>query len=170
VNESVTVETLGSISPNDAAALARLLGQLSTTATFDKGRLHTIISHEATELLVARVGGEIVGIATFVSFPLPTGLRGHVEDVVVDESMRGRGIARKLLETMTTIARGARLADARPHLATVARIGSAALRGSRVLTTSNEHPPIHPLASLDLRRSPPKVQRYDRPFAVEDLL
>jgi hypothetical protein len=70
VNESVTVETLGSISPNDAAALARLLGQLSTTATFDSGRLHTIISHGATELLVARVGGEIVGMATFVSFPL----------------------------------------------------------------------------------------------------
>jgi GNAT superfamily N-acetyltransferase len=41
-------------------------------------------------------------MATFVSFPLPTGLRVHVEDVVVDESMRGRGIARKLLETMTT--------------------------------------------------------------------
>jgi hypothetical protein len=35
VNESVSVETLSSISPNDAAALARLLGQLSTTATFD---------------------------------------------------------------------------------------------------------------------------------------
>jgi GNAT superfamily N-acetyltransferase len=90
------VETLSTISPNDAAALARLLGQLSTTATFDSGRLHAIIYHEATELLVARVGGEIVRMATFVSFPLPTGLRGHVEDVVVDESMRGRGIARKL--------------------------------------------------------------------------
>ena len=63
------METLSSISPNDAAALARLLGQLSTTATFDTGRLHAIIDHEATELLVARVGGEIVGMATFVSFP-----------------------------------------------------------------------------------------------------
>jgi hypothetical protein len=82
VNESVSVETLSSISPNDAAALARLLGQLSTTATFDSGRLDAIIDHDATELLVARVGGEIVGMATFVSFPLPTGLRGHVEDVV----------------------------------------------------------------------------------------
>ena len=113
MNESVCVETLSSISPNDAAALARLLGQLSTTATFDSGRLHAIIDHEATELLVARVGGEIVGMATFVSFPLPTGLRGHVEDVVVDESMRGRGIARKLLETMTTMAgeRGLRTLD-----------------------------------------------------------
>ena len=98
---------------NDAAALARLLGQLSTTATFDTGRLHAIIDHEATELLVARVGGQIVGMATFVSFPLPTGLRGHVEDVVVDESMRGRGIARKLLKTMTTMAgeRGLRTLD-----------------------------------------------------------
>lgn len=170
MNESVTVETFSSISPNDAAALARLLSQLSTTATFDSGRIHAIISHEATELLVARVGGEIVRMATFVSFPLPTGPRGHVEDVVVDESIRGRGIARKLLETMTTMAgeRGLRTLD--PHLATVARTGSAALRGSRVPTTRNEHPPIHPLASPDLRRSPPKVQRYDRPFAVEDRL
>ena len=63
------METLSSISPDDAAALARLLGQLSTTANFDSGRLHAIIDHEATELLVARVGGEIVGMATFVSSP-----------------------------------------------------------------------------------------------------
>jgi len=88
------VETLSSISPNDAAALARLLGQLSTTATFDSGRLHAIIDHEATELLVARVGGEIVGMATFVSFPLATGLRGHVEmswwtSRCVAEALRG---------------------------------------------------------------------------------
>ena len=113
MNESVCVETLSSISPNDAAALARLLGQLSTTATTDSGRLHAIIDHEATELLVARVGGQIVGMATLVSFPLPTGLRGHVEDVVVDESMRGRGIAWNLLKTMTTMAaeRGLRTLD-----------------------------------------------------------
>ena len=71
MNESVSVETLSSISPNDAAALARLLGQLSTTATFDSGRLHAIIDHEATELLVARVGGQIVGMATFRELSAP---------------------------------------------------------------------------------------------------
>jgi GNAT superfamily N-acetyltransferase len=90
-------------------------------------RLHAIIDHQATELLVARVGRQIVRMATFVSFPLPTGLGGHVEDVVVDESMRGRGIARKLLETMTTMAGERGLRNAQPQLATVARIGSAAL-------------------------------------------
>ncbi|MEA1264070.1 GNAT family N-acetyltransferase [Microbacterium sp. STF-2] len=42
-----------------------------------------------------------------------TGLRGHVEDVVVDEAARGRGIARLLLERMTQLAqeRGLRTLD-----------------------------------------------------------
>jgi ribosomal protein S18 acetylase RimI-like enzyme len=44
---------------------------------------------------------------------LPSGLRGHVEDVVVDASMRGRGVARHLLERMTALAseRGLRTLD-----------------------------------------------------------
>jgi GNAT superfamily N-acetyltransferase len=156
------VETLSSISPDDAAALARLLGQLSTTATFDTGRLHAIIDHEATELLVARVGGQIVGMATFVSFPLPTGLRGHVEDVVVDESMRGRGIARKLLKTMTTMACEPSTSP-RDHRAN-RLFGSTRESGSDdEKQTSFDTPPSEP-------RSPPQsVQgpaRYDRAFAV----
>jgi GNAT superfamily N-acetyltransferase len=155
VNESVTVETFSSISPNNAAALARLLGQLSTTATFDSGRLHAIISHEATELLVARVGGEIVGMATFVSFPLPTGLRGHVKDVVVEESMRGRGIARKLLETTTTMAgeRGLRTLDltSRPS-----RESALRLCGSTRESGSDDEKPTSSDTPLSEPRSPPQ--------------
>ena len=101
----MAVETLTTVSPGDAAMLAHLLGQLSTAARFDEERIQAVIHNEATELLVARLDGRIVGMATFVSFPLLTGLRGHVEDVVVDESVRGRGIARMLLETMTMMAR-----------------------------------------------------------------
>lgn len=113
MDESFEVETLTAISPEDAKALARLLSQLSTTAVFDSGRFRAIVENEATDLLVARVRGEIVGMATFVSVPLPTGLRGHVEDVVVDDSVRGRGIARGLVETMTRLAdeRGLRTVD-----------------------------------------------------------
>jgi hypothetical protein len=67
MNESVSVETLSSISPNDAAALARLLGQLSTTASFDSGRLHAIIyeARAVVQLAVAIVqwgrDGDVVG-------------------------------------------------------------------------------------------------------------
>ena len=48
-------------------------------------------------------------MATLVTFPLPTGYREHVDDVVVDEALRGQGIARELLNaiifrTLTTAA------------------------------------------------------------------
>ena len=113
MDESVEVETLNSILPEDVETLARLLRQLSTTAVFDNGRLSAVIENEATELFVARVDGAIVAMATLVNVPLLTGLRGHVEDVVVDDSMRGRGIARRLLQTITRMAdeRGLRTLD-----------------------------------------------------------
>lgn len=101
------------VKSEDEEPLARLLGQLSSSATFDIDRIRAVLDHQATELLVARLDGRIVGMATLVSVPVPTGLRGHVEDVVVDQSLRGRGIARRLLETMTamTAAKGMRTLD-----------------------------------------------------------
>lgn len=107
------VEVLSSVTDADAADIAQLLAQLSQSATFDRPRLEAIIAHDATELLVVRDEGRIVGAATLVIFPLPTGLRGHVDDVVVDEAMRGKGIARTLLTRMTELAteRGLRTLD-----------------------------------------------------------
>lgn len=113
MNSAISIETLGAVTAKDAAALARLLAQLSASATFDVDRIHEITKHDATDLLVARSGGQIVGMATLVTFPCPSGRRGHVEDVVVDDEMRGRGIARQLLHAMTRLAdtRGLRTLD-----------------------------------------------------------
>lgn len=107
------VELLSDVTDADATALAALLGQLSSTAVFDRSRIAAIVAHDATELLVVRVDGTIVGMATLVTFPLPSGIRGWVEDVVVDEAVRGRGIARLLLQRMTELAttRGLRTLD-----------------------------------------------------------
>lgn len=91
------VESLQSLTDTDAAALASLLTQLSSSAEFDRARTEAMIAHGTTELLVARDSGRIVGTATLVAAPSLTGMRGHVEDVVVDEAERGRGIARLLL-------------------------------------------------------------------------
>jgi ribosomal protein S18 acetylase RimI-like enzyme len=107
------IEILSAVSDDDAVDLGKLLRQLSTTATFNRDRFAAIIDHDATELLVIRVDGHIVGMATLVTIPLPSGLRGHVEDVVVDAAMRGQGLARALLEQMTQLAdaRGLRSLD-----------------------------------------------------------
>lgn len=60
------IEVLSSITDADASDIERLLGQLSTTAIFDRARLATMVTHDATDLLVVREGGRIVGAATLV--------------------------------------------------------------------------------------------------------
>jgi ribosomal protein S18 acetylase RimI-like enzyme len=107
--DDVTTEVLDQLTNGDAAAIERLLPQLSTSAVFDRARIDAMIGHTATDLVVARFNGGIVGMATLVTFPLLTGLRGHVDDVVVDETLRGRGIARKLLDAIMLLARSRQL-------------------------------------------------------------
>lgn len=42
-------------------------------------------------------GEEILGLATLVLYRVPTGVRGYIEDVVVDERARGRRIGEALM-------------------------------------------------------------------------
>jgi ribosomal protein S18 acetylase RimI-like enzyme len=102
--DDMTIVVLDHLTDVDAAAIKQLLPQLSSSAVFDSARIEGIIQHPVTDLLIARLNGDIVGMATLVTFPLPTGLRGHVDDVVVDEAHRGQGIARKLLDAITQLA------------------------------------------------------------------
>ena len=44
---------------------------------------------------------------TLVTFPIPTGLRAWIEDVVVDESARGRGVGAALSRAAVRLARAA---------------------------------------------------------------
>ena len=80
-------------------AFARLLPQLSPDAR-PPGRaaLEEIIASPTTTLLVALDGdsGDVVGTLTLVVFRVPTGMRAWIEDVVVDERARGRGIGESL--------------------------------------------------------------------------
>lgn len=104
MRDQVTVERLREITAADSAAIAMLLPQLSTTAAFDATRLDQLVAHEDIELFVARLNGHLVGMATLVSFPVPTGWRGLVEDVVVDSAARGAGVAHLLLKALTNAA------------------------------------------------------------------
>jgi ribosomal protein S18 acetylase RimI-like enzyme len=47
-------------------------------------------------LFAARVDSRVVGLLTLVVFRIPTAVRAWIEDVVVDESARGKGVGEAL--------------------------------------------------------------------------
>jgi ribosomal protein S18 acetylase RimI-like enzyme len=94
----VKVERATEATPELAAALARLLPQLSPDRTPPtEGELAELLASAASALLVARSDqDEIVGTLTLALFHTPTGLRAWIDDVVVDEAARGRGVGEAL--------------------------------------------------------------------------
>ena len=78
-------------------ALRRLLPQLSQTATPPtREQLEALVAGD-THLFVARqADSTIVGALSLGLYLVPTGLKGIVEDVVVDEAARGQGAGEAL--------------------------------------------------------------------------
>ena len=71
------------------------------------------MSSSASTLLIARSGDEIAGTLTLVMFPIPTGFRAWIEDVIVDQAARGQGIGETLTLEALNLAKaaGARTVD-----------------------------------------------------------
>ena len=93
------VERLSAPGESDAAELARLVPQLSASSRVNLETLRAITENPHTALLVARASdGSIVGTLTLATFAIPTGVRAWIEDVVVDEGIRGQGIGAALVE------------------------------------------------------------------------
>ena len=94
----VRVETCTEVTDDLVAAMARLGPQLARSAAPVPAEVVAgVVGHEACHLLVARDrDGGILGSMTLVVFPIPTGVRAWIEDVVVDESARGQGVGEAL--------------------------------------------------------------------------
>jgi ribosomal protein S18 acetylase RimI-like enzyme len=111
---SVEVEAVRRVTDELVEACQRLLPQLSSSAaSLRADDLARIVDHQATTLFVARGQDAIVGMLTLVTFPLPSGLRARIEDVVVDQAARGRGVGTALTMAALGAARrqGARSVD-----------------------------------------------------------
>ena len=94
----IRIEIARSMTVDERRQIEELLSQLSSTATFEPDRLQAMLDSPGVSLFIALEADDVVGMATLVTFPLVTGWRGIVEDVVVDDRARGRGVARLLLE------------------------------------------------------------------------
>ena len=82
------------------AAMQRLVPQLSSSnppPSFDE--LDRVCRHEANSFFVASDETGILGVLTLVVFPISTGTRAWIEDVIVDDAARGKGVGRLLNET-----------------------------------------------------------------------
>jgi ribosomal protein S18 acetylase RimI-like enzyme len=108
-------------------AFGRLLPQLSGTASaLDLAAVDRILRCDTNTLLVARSADRIVGTLTLVTYPVPSGVRARIEDVVVEHEARGHGVAGLLTREALRLAReaGARTVDltSRPDRAAANRL------------------------------------------------
>ena len=84
-------------------AINRLLVQLSSSPVlFTHEKLANIVASLSSHLFFAEHAGEIVGMLTIGEYLAPTGRKVWIEDVVVDEAMRGRSLGRMLVEHAIT--------------------------------------------------------------------
>lgn len=116
MSNDVVIEILERVTPQVVAAFARLIPQLSSSSPPPTAHeLQAMVDAEANDVLVAldTVTGEVLGSLTLVTFLIPTGMRAWIEDVVVDDAARGRGVGEALNSFALDLARsrGAKTVD-----------------------------------------------------------
>ena len=144
---TVRIEEAASAGEELVASVAGLLAKLSASADPpDAARLAEIVASPASRLLLARDEQElVVGMLTLVLFPIPTGIRAWIEDVVVEERARGRGVGAALTHEALRL---------------------AAAHGARTveLTSRPDREAANRLyAKLGFRRRDTNVYRYELP-------
>jgi ribosomal protein S18 acetylase RimI-like enzyme len=93
----IEIEIAEAVTDEIVAAFARLIPQLSSSSPSPgEEELNAIVTDPLSILYLARVDGQIVGSLTLAMYQIPTGLKAWIDDVVVDESARGRGIGEAL--------------------------------------------------------------------------
>lgn len=105
------IETVSEATEELNEALQRLVPQLGahkSPPTWED--LTSLVRSETSTLLIARESDEtspIAGILCLTVYRVPTGLRSIIEDVIVDEGMRRRGIGEALMREAIELAREA---------------------------------------------------------------
>jgi GNAT superfamily N-acetyltransferase len=108
------VEEVAEATPEVYEALARLLPQLNPTLPVpSRERLRALMDDPAVTLLVAREDGRIVGTTTVIVYTTPFWIKARLDEVVVDESARGKGVGEAIVRASLEVARrkGAQVAE-----------------------------------------------------------
>jgi ribosomal protein S18 acetylase RimI-like enzyme len=109
VSATVTVQVATQATTELVDAFAMLIPQLSKSSPPPtRAEIEEMIHSSATDVLVATDASTetILGALTLVVFRIPTGVRAWIEDVVVDDAARGRGVGEALNQSALDLARG----------------------------------------------------------------
>ncbi|RED50597.1 GNAT family N-acetyltransferase [Seonamhaeicola aphaedonensis] len=95
----MTITALESIDDDVLNAFNNLIPQLSSSSPVpSKKDLETIINSGNTKLFVVKEGDTILGTLTLIFNKIPTGEKAWIEDVVVSENARGKGVGKLLTQ------------------------------------------------------------------------
>ena len=92
--------------------LEELLNQLTPQpSTLSEQTLRAVLNDSVSRLYLLEEEGRVVGMLTLGIYHSPTGSKGWIEDVVVDDACRGRGYGRMLVAHAIEEARKAGVAQ-----------------------------------------------------------
>lgn len=104
--QEITIRHITEFDPSLTEPIAKLLGQLtSQPVAFTDDDLRAICQSENCRLMMMYADNEPVGMVTVGHYLAPTGCKAWIEDVVIDSSMRGRGLGRTLVSHAIDYAR-----------------------------------------------------------------
>jgi len=102
----MSIRIVSTATERELVAFNRLLPQLSSSFTaLSLEDLTAIVEAASNTVFVYDDGEDILGTLTLVLFAMPTGVRAWIEDVVVDEAARGRGVGDALVRAALDHAR-----------------------------------------------------------------
>ena len=93
------IKKINRLSERTFEAVSRLLPQLSSDAELlTRQYFKSILASESIHFFIAELDKkQIAGMLTIAAYKTPSGVKVWIEDVVVDESQRGKGIGKELM-------------------------------------------------------------------------
>lgn len=101
MEEEISIVEVKDFSPEILESIQQLTKQLDENfEPLSQDDLKNMISSSNIHLYVARLNrnNSIVGMVTLVVYRIPYKMKAQVEDIVVDSSMRGKGLGKKLMQ------------------------------------------------------------------------
>ena len=108
------IEEVASPAGVDFGAILTLMGQLNPELAVTEEMIRRTVDALDSHLYVMKDGARTIGCATLGVFHSPTGRKASIEDVVVLDEYRGRGLGKELLRHL--VAEASKLAPIKVQL------------------------------------------------------